>query len=544
MTVTENDAPSAVTTPAGATSALAPPPPASGFAALLGTGDHKTIGRLWITTSFVFLLVAGVSGGVLGIERIDVIGIDVLDGDVFAQVFSLHAVAGVYLFLVPLLLGLATYVVPLQVGASTIAFPRAAAASYWTYLLGGGTVLAAYLADGGPFGGDSDAVELFIAAMVAVLIALTMATVCVATTGLALRAPGMGLHRAPLFTWANIVAATLWVLTLPLLAGILVLVYIDHRYGQTFLGGSDQVLQRMAWSWSQPSVAAFAIPVLGIVGDVVPVFARTRITMHRIAMGAIGVFGAVSFGAWAMPGFAPRNSADLPLNYVDEVPFVAFPVLGLFAALAFTGLLADTLRRGSLKLASPLLWGISALLMLLTGMANGVLVSIDPLDLVGTTAMAAQVHYVLVATLLGAFGGVAYWAPKIWGRTLAEGASKALAAGGLLGTIGLCLPDLVSGFLDQVNRFGGASDNVDAIEALNLVSVAGGGLLIVVALGFLVLVGTTAMSGADAGDDPWEGHTIEWATTSPPPVANFAEVPAITSEAPVYDARHAGEADS
>lgn len=544
MTVTENDAPSAVTTPAGATSALAPPPPASGFAALLGTGDHKTIGRLWITTSFVFLLVAGVSGGVLGIERIDVSGIDVLDTDVFAQVFSLHAVAGVYLFLVPLLLGLATYVVPLQVGSSAIAFPRAAAASYWTYLLGGGTVLAAYLADGGPFGADPEAVELFIAAMIAVLVALTMATICVATTGLALRAPGMGLHRAPLFTWANIVAATLWVLTLPVLAGILVLVYIDHRYGQTFLGGSDQVLQRMAWSWSQPSVAVFAIPVLGIVGDVVPVFARTRITMHRIAMGAIGVFGAVSFGAWAMPGFAPRNSADLPLNYVDEVPFVAFPVFGLLAALAFTGLLADTLRRGSPKLASPLIWGVSALLMLLAGMANGVLVSIDPLDLVGTTAMAAQVHYVLVATLLGLFGGVAYWAPKIWGRNLPEGASKALAAGGLLGTIGLCLPDLVSGFLDQVNRFGGAADNVDAIEALNLVSVAGGGLVIVVALGFLVLVGATSMGGAAAGDDPWEGHTLEWATTSPPPVANFAEVPAVTSEAPVYDARHAGEADS
>ncbi len=544
MTVTETDAPSAVTNPGGATSALAPPPPATGFAALLGTGDHKTIGRLWITTSFVFLLVAGVSGGLLGIEKIDVSGIDVIDTDVFAQVFSLHAVAGVYLFLVPLLLGLATYVVPLQVGSSTIAFPRAAAASYWTYLLGGGTVLAAYLADGGPFGGDSEAVELFIAAMVAVLVALSLAAVCVATTGLALRAPGMGLHRTPLFTWSNIVAAALWLLTLPVLAGVLVLVYVDHRYGQTFLGGTDQVLQRMAWSWNQPSVGVFAIPVLGIIGDIVPVFTRTRLTLHRVAMGAIGGFAIFSYGAWAMPGFAPRNSADLALTFTNEVPYVAFAVLGLLTALAFTGLVADTMRRGAFSLASPVLWALGALLMLLAGLANGVLVSIDPLDLVGTTAMAAQVHYVLVATLLGLFGGVTYWAPKIWGRSLPETAGKALSLGGLLGTVLLCLPDLISGFLDQVSRFGGATDDVDAIEALNLVSALGGGLLVLVALGFLVLVGATAMGGTDAGDDPWEGHTLEWATTSPPPVANFTEVPAITSEAPVYDARHAGEADS
>lgn len=545
MTVTESDAPAAAVTEAGgATSALAPPPPATGFAALLGTGDHKTIGRLWITTSFVFLLVAGVSGGLLGIEKIDVSGIDVIGTDVFGQVFSLHAVAGVYLFLVPLLLGLATYVVPLQVGSSAIAFPRAAAAAYWTYLLAGGTVLAAYLADGGPFGGDSQAVELFIAAFIVVLVALGVATVSVATTAIALRTPGMGLHRAPLFTWANLVAAMLWLLTLPVLAGVLVLVYVDHRYGQTFLGGSDQVLQRMAWSWSQPSVGVFAIPVLGIIGDIVPVAARTRITLHRIAMGAIGVFGAVSFGAWAMPGFAPRNSADLPLTFVNEVPYVAFPVIGLLGLLALTGLLADTLRRGSIQLISPMVWGLAALVMLLAGQANGVLVSIDPLDLVGTTAMAAQVHYILGASLLGLFGGVVYWAPKIWGRSVPNGPSLALAGGGLLGTVLLSLPDLISGFLDQVNRFGGATDNVGSIEALNTVSAIGGGLLILVVIGFLGLVGATAAGSADAADDPWDGHTLEWATTSPPPVDNFAEVPAITSEAPVYDARHAGEADS
>lgn len=546
MTVTDTDAPAPeMTSGTSSAPALAPPRPATGFAALVGTGDHKTIGRLWIVTSLAFLLVAGITGGLLGIEKVDLSGLDVLDADVAGQVFSLHAVAGTFLFLIPLLLGIGTYVVPMQVGSPSVAFPRAAAAAYWTFLVSGATVIAAFIADGGPFGSDPDAVVLFVASLIAVLVALTLGAVCVATTGIALRAPGMGLHRTPLFTWSNVLAAGLWVLTLPVLAGLLLLSYIDLRYGPTFLGGitenpTEQLYLRIAWAWSQPSVYVFAIPALGIIADIVPVAARTRITLHRVAMGCIGGFAVFSFGAWAMPGFAPRNAASVALEYTDTVTFVGFSFLVLLPLLAFTGLLADTLRRGSVQLISPLIWAVAALLMLLAGAANGALVSIDPLDLIGTTATAAQIHYVLVAVLLATFGGIAFWSARIWGRPLAEGASKALAAGGLLGCVLLCLPDLVSGFLDQVVRLGGATDDVSTIEALNVVSVAGGGILILVALGFIGLVARAATGRTD-GDhvagvtDPWGGHTLEWAG---------AELPPITSEAPVYDARHAGEADS
>ena len=550
MTVTDTEAPAPDTTSGtGHVPALSPPRPATGFAALVGTGDHKAIGRLWIATSLLFLLVAGVTGAVLGVERIDLEGFDVLDTDSVAQVLSLHAVAGTFLFLVPLLLGLAMYVVPLQVGSATLAFPRAAAAAYWTFLISGATVLAAFVADGGPGGTDADAVELFLAAMIALLVSLSLAAVCVATTGLALRAPGMGLHRTPLFTWANVLAAGLWLLTLPVLAGLLLLSYVDLRYGPTFLGGgesgSEQLYIRIAWAWSQPSVYVYAIPVLGIIGDIVPVAARTRLTLHRVAMGCIGAFAAFSFGAWAMPGFTATNDDLAPLTYDNTVAFVGFSFLVVLPLLAFTGLLADTVRRGSVRLVSPLVWAVAALLMLITGAANGAIVSIDPLDLVGTTATAAQVHYVLVGVLLGLFGGVAFWAPKIWGRMLPETPSSVLAVGGLLGCVLLSLPDLISGFFDQVVRLGGVTDDVSTVEALNVASLLGGALLVLVALGFLGLVARTATGTADADDDPWEGHTLEWATTSPPPAGNFAVAhPPITSEAPVYDACHAAEVAS
>ena len=182
---------------------------------------------------------------------------------------------------------------PLQVGASTIAFPRAAAAAAWTYLLGGGLVIGAYAIDGGPFGNDIDGVRLFIVAFLLVLLALAVAWICIGTTVLALRAPGMTLRRVPLFAWSSLVGATVWLLILPVLAGLVLVGYIDLRYGgpNGFIsgGGAITLYSRISWAFSQPAVYAFGIPVLGFAGAVVPVFSRTRHQQHRVALFLIGV---------------------------------------------------------------------------------------------------------------------------------------------------------------------------------------------------------------------------------------------------------------
>lgn len=536
MTVTETDAPTAQGNPEAP--ALEPPSPATGFAALVGSGDHKTIGRLWIGTSLVYLLLVAVTGVLVGLERIDLSEFDILPSGDAQQIVSLHGIAGPFLLILPLLLGIATLVVPLQVGAHSIAFPRASASAYWVFLLSSAVMVASFLADGGPFGSDPDGVALFLAAFIGVLVALSLTAVSVAATGLGLRVAGMGMHRTPLFTWANVVSAALVIVTLPILAAIVVLAYVDVQYGPTFIGFADQLLARIEWSWMQPTVYVVAIAALGIIGDIVPVAAQTRITLHRVAMGAIGGFAIFAFGAWAMPGFTTDGSA-LPLAYENEVPFVAFSVLVLLPLLAFAGLMADTLRRGGTpRVASPLLWAIGSLLMLLAGAANGALVSIDPFDLFGTSAHTlSQPHYVLGAALLAGFAGLTYWAPKIFGQTLAETPSKLLALGGLAGVIVASLPDFIAGFL--------SADEIDAIEGLNVVSAIGEFILLAVALGVIGLVLQASASRAGASDDPWDGHTLEWATASPPAPHNFDEIPDISSEAPIYDARHrAGEADS
>src|SRR5258705_3214277 len=164
------------------------PRPVGGLAGVLGTGRHRSIGRLWVGTSLVFLVISGVLGEALGSRRLTPDHYGAFSADNFSQSLSMHGISGVFLFAIPVLIGLGMIVVPRQIGAHTVAFPRAAAAAFWTYLVGGALVIVSYLINGGPFGGSSEGVDLFIASLALVVIAILLAFLCLATTVLALRA--------------------------------------------------------------------------------------------------------------------------------------------------------------------------------------------------------------------------------------------------------------------------------------------------------------------------------------------------------------------
>jgi heme/copper-type cytochrome/quinol oxidase subunit 1 len=545
MTVTE-DAPAAVTASPEPTASA---PAAPGLAAILGSGDHKVVGRLWIIAALGHLLLAGAAAGLVAAEKVDVSSLDLIDSDWFGQLVAYRSLAGAFLFLLPLTVGLATAIVPLQVGAATIAFPRAAAAAAWTYLIGGGLVIGSFAIDGGPFGSDVDGVRLFVVAFALVLVALTVAWICIATTVIALRVPGLSLARTPLFAWSTLVAGVVWIVTLPVLAGITVLAYLDVRYGGGggFFGGGESTLYaRISWPLGTPAVFAFAIPALGFVGSVVPVFAQTRHQQHRLAQGLIGAFGAFSVGAWAMPGYGPD---ELPWLY--EVPWVAVSMVVVVPLLGLLGLWAMTVRQGQIKLGSPILFALAAALMLLVGVLAGAVQAIEPIEtivdgegtsLYGTSWSTAVASYVVLAAAIALLGGIVYWSPKIVGRSFAEAGARLVAVLLLVGTVLWSFPDLVAGLLGQPGAATlGPADNVSTIEALNVASAIGAGVLALAVLAFIALIIGAARSGDLPGDDPWQGHTLEWATSSPPPNGNFVSLPEITSEAPLYDARHRTE---
>jgi heme/copper-type cytochrome/quinol oxidase subunit 1 len=528
MSVTETRPASSPEAEVDETVAPAPRIEQRGLAGWLTTVDHKRVGRLWIATAVLFLLGGSVVGGILGIERIDT-GFSLLDDETFGQVYTFHGEVAVFGFLVPLFVGLGTAVVPLQVGARSIAFPRTATLAYWLYVASAGLLCAAYMANGGPGGGSDVGVDLYLLALGALNVSLCAALVPVLTTALSLRAPGMTLLRSPLFTWSIVVGGGLTLLTSPVLVSQLIGLFISTHFGEGFpTGGYESI----GWFNSLPQVYLLTVPVAGIAAEVVPPLTASRLRSQAGALVLIGALGVLGIGAWAQDP-----------DTFDDLLYVSVGLAAVLPALALIGLLGDAARSGTPALRAPLVLGFGGLVLLFLGALAGALQVIDPLELQGTVWEAGQVHLVLYgAAVCGGFAGLWWWAPKLWGVHLGEWAGRGVAALTILGALGLAVPDLVAGLLDDQPLLSPGPNGQSLTEVMNVLSAAGG---ILGALGILVAVGdllgkAARRRGRPATDDPWGAGTLEWATTSPPPPDNFdGPLPVVTSATPLLDREEA-----
>ncbi len=517
--------------PPATTSTGAPPPlaqePLTGLARILGSTDHKVVGRLYLGTALLMGLASAVTGALAGLDRVDgTFGNTLLSEESVSQVRSFPTFSAVLLFLIPALLGLALVVVPLQVGARAIAFPRAAAASFWTYLIGAGTACVAYALNGGPGGGRSDAVDLWIAASVVVAGALVLGSICVATTVLAVRTRGMGLDRVPLFAWSLLCTTVVWALTLPILAAVLIVMYLDHRYGQVFLGGGGSAMvDRLAWIVEQPQVYVLAVPVLGVALDAVTTASGRRLPNRGAAQVLVAAFSVLGVGAFALAAVSP-GAADQPVTKGMAL-LAPLPVLGIL------GLVGQALKAGKPKVTSGLVGGVLGLLVLLLATLVGAAVPFQAaLELADTQWVTAQSHLTLVAAFIGLVTGLYHWSTKILGRAGNEVAGRTAPLVLALGALVLAGPEAISGLTGE-----GAEPFI-GIESMNAVSAGGAGLVVLGAL--LAAVGLVGRRRADEPADPWGGQTLEWATASPPSFANFdGDVPEVTSAEPLL----AGEDD-
>ena len=334
MTVTENRPTAAA---ASEEAAVVGPPRESGLAAALATTDHKAIARMYILLGLAGGLLATVLTMLVALERSDISGIEVFtwgaESQTFFQAWSLGRTSLLFFCVMPLLIGLATHIVPLQVGAPSIAFPRAAAAAFWTWLLAMGIHIATVFVDGGlgvpenasqsAQGSDVEAIELSLLSIGIVAIALLLATVCILTTVIAQRPEGMSLWDLPLFAWSMLVAGAVWLLALPVWLANLAIIWVDYRGADAVRYGRVEVIwDQLGWLFSQPMVFAFAVPVLGIVGDIVPVSARRRQASYAVMQAAIAAIGFLSFGAFAQPVFNAEVSQQ-PLFVVMSLLLAA-----------------------------------------------------------------------------------------------------------------------------------------------------------------------------------------------------------------------------
>jgi heme/copper-type cytochrome/quinol oxidase subunit 1 len=517
------------------------------FISVFTTTDHKFLGRHYLASGLLGLLVVVVINVLIGIERLD--GTDsVLDIEIIPQLLDAQRVALLFAVLLPLSMGIAVALVPLQVGSRSIAFPRLTATGFWMWL--GGAVLTgvALVNNGGTLGGDGDMVDLFIAGIGLMAIGLTASAGAVATTIMTTRAPGMTMRRIPPSSWAALVFSLGIVLVMPVLVGTLVYLFLDHRNARTGFGGNEGILDWAGWVMTQPASFFFAIPAIAMLSEITPITFGRRTPTRGLLFTGIALVGVA-----ALAGITQQNIQNLPWGdgavdagevSRDLVPYLIFnalPILGMLLMLAVVLQLARPGDGMKLNVTPPLCFAFFGFGMVFVGMLGNLLYAVDDAAVQGTVFEEGSLIYIVYGGVLGAMGAITHWAPKLWGRKLPSGPATLLAFVGVGATVLASFPLYVAGLLDQP---AGVSydDGAGSLQTWNIIGLVGHGLMALTALGFVLLLLGALRGEADAGDDPWTGQTIEWATTSPAPRDNYVDLPIIHSAEPMLDLR-AGTTD-
>ncbi|MFT3851730.1 MAG: cbb3-type cytochrome c oxidase subunit I [Ilumatobacteraceae bacterium] len=422
-----------------------------GFVAWITSTDHKRVGRLFLGSSAVGALGVAVLGVLLGLDR-TVSDRSILGSDVVPQLFAAFRIGLVFAVVVPALLGLAIAVVPLQVGARSVAFPRLAATGFWLWLVGLVLVTITISANGGPGGGNRRMVEGFLVAHVVLLLGLFAGAVPVATTVLTTRAPGMNMRRVPPYSFASLIGALVLVVGLPVLAGALILHFVDYRYGGSAFGSSKVMWDHIGFGYTQPLTFGFAVAAFGIAIDGLATSTGRRLPMRGTAF--LG-FGLVAIGTL---GGITQFSADLRRNLLDLsfgtalsdiVPFALFqllPILGALIVFAVGGL---ALSKGKPQASPGAVLGMLGSLLILAAMLANALYHVGDARLGGTVFEEGTRLFLGYGVVLAVLGGVAHWAPKLWGRTLPAKTIIPLGLLGFVATAVAALPYLIAGFAKQ-----------------------------------------------------------------------------------------------
>ncbi len=515
----------------------------------LGAVDHKPVGRMFIGGGLLFLLAGLITGIVAAFESADGSAFTVArDADEFAQIWSISRDLTVFGGLVPLLIGIGLYIVPLQIGAPSLAFARGASGAFWTWLLGTGLLIVAYLLNGGPGGGRRDFVVLWACSLAMMIGAAVWALIVLASTILGARTVGMTMDRMPFTSWAYFMFSLHAIFSLPIVMAELLLVLLRVRYGHLDVADTASLTGVLDGVSLAPSVYWLALPALGVAADVIGAHTGFPILQRRLVMVAITAFQLLAFGQ-DLVGMATERAVDF-----DN----ALLVLGLLAAplpvVVVLGLGANSLRRGTVRLKAALAAVLLSGLLLLAATLTSLLGLVEPvmgyldelfpdsvdmtnsLVLNGTTFHEGIRALVTAAAVLAVIGAVHHWAPKIWGRTLAEplGMLSALlaAGGGLVWALG----DVGAGFADQA-WYPVSVETTSGQQVFGYIALVG----VILLTGSALLLGGSVLS-VIAGSKPvgtsavdWSGTTLEWATASPPPPGNFPAPPIVSSATPLAD---------
>lgn len=498
--------------------------------------DHKVIGLQYLVTAFFFYLIGGALATAIRTELATPAS-DFVAPDVYNGMLTLHGTIMIFLWIIPAGAGLANYLIPLMIGAEDMAFPKLNGVAFWMIVPAGATLILSFFLEAPQAGWTSYPPLSLVSGKVGegiwIFGLLTLGTSSILgalnflVTILKMRVPGMGINDMPLFCWSMLSTSGLILIGTPVLAGALILLAFDLLAGTAFFnptgGGDPVVYQHMFWFYSHPAVYIMILPLFGAISEILPVHSRKPLFGYRaIAYSSVAI-SFLGLIVWAHHMFTSGTPAWLRMFFMITTMVIAVPTgIKVFGWLG-------TIWGGKIRYNSAMLFALGFISMFVIGGITGVMVASVPFDIHvhDTYFIVAHIHYVLFGgSVFGIYAAIYHWFPKMTGRMVNETWGIVHFILTFIGMNLTFMPMHELGLLGMNRRIAMYDPK---FAGLNMICTVGSYILAVSTIPFLVNAIWSWRYGKKAGNNPWKALTLEWMTTSPPPIENFEVMPVLVS---------------